>query len=196
MDDKVVLASNAATLSGKLRQVGNGAVYTLADPGEGREYKVIHDEKLDALESLLEEIGQPTLVTYEFRSDLERLLKKWPKAGVLGGGVSQKKASATIDAWNRGELPVLFLHPASAGHGLNLQEGGSHLIFFGLTWSLELHQQTIGRIHRMGQKRKTWIYYITVKNSMDQPVLSALSRKRRTQNALLDALKKWRKGKK
>jgi SNF2 family DNA or RNA helicase len=191
-----VIAFNAAAMSTKLRQVGNGAVYSLTRAEEGGskyEYVNVHDEKMDALESLVEEIGQPVIIAYEFKHDLARLLEKYPNAGVIGKGASKKKVAAALNKWDKGELPILIVYPGSAGHGLNLQFGGHHLIWFGLTWNLEYYEQLNGRLFRQGQKNTVMIYHLVVKDSLDQAVLRALAGKTKTQKALLDAVKKWRK---
>jgi SNF2 family DNA or RNA helicase len=195
LDGQDVAAFNAAALSTKLRQVGNGAVYSLTKEERGSskyKYVKVHDEKMDALESLIEEIGQPVIIAYEFKHDLARILERYPDAGVIGKGAPKRKVAAAIDAWNRGELPILVVYPGSAGHGLNLQEGGNHMIWFGLTWNLEYYDQLIGRLYRQGQKNTVMVYHLIIKDSLDQAVLAALKKKGRTQKALLDAVKKWR----
>ena len=171
-------AVNAASLSNKLLQMANGAVY-----GDEHSVHPIHDEKLNALEDLIESAnGKPVLVAYWFKHDLARIKAKFPF-------VREIKTDADIRAWNRGEIEVGIIHPASAGHGLNLQTGGSTLIWFGLTWSLELYQQTNARLYRQGQQNTVVIHHIITKGTIDERVLKALEKKEKTQNSLIDAVK-------
>jgi SNF2 family DNA or RNA helicase len=170
-------AVNAAVLSGKLLQMANGAVYD-----EKNKAHFIHDRKLDALEDLIEGAnGKPVLVAYWYKHDLERIQKRFP--------VRQLKSSKDIEEWNEGEVPVAVIHPASAGHGLNLQSGGSTLVWFGLTWSLELYQQTNARLYRQGQKDTVVIHHIITKDTIDEDVMTALTKKEKTQASLIDAVK-------
>jgi SNF2 family DNA or RNA helicase len=170
-------AVNAAVLSGKLLQMANGAVYD-----EKNKAHFIHDRKLDALEDLIEGAnGKPVLVAYWYKHDLERIQKRFP--------VRQLKSSKDIEEWNEGEIPVAVIHPASAGHGLNLQSGGSTLVWFGLTWSLELYQQTNARLYRQGQKDTVVIHHIITKDTIDEDVMTALTKKEKTQASLIDAVK-------
>ena len=171
-------AVNAASLSNKLLQMANGAVY-----GDEHSVHQIHDEKLNALEDLIESAnGKPVLVAYWFKHDLARIKAKFPF-------VREIKTDADIRAWNRGEIEIGIIHPASAGHGLNLQTGGSTLIWFGLTWSLELYQQTNARLYRQGQKNTVVVHHIITKGTIDERVLKALEKKEKTQNSLIDAVK-------
>lgn len=157
--------------------MANGAVYD-----ENGNVKSIHDRKLDALEDLIEAAnGKPVLVVYWFKHDLERISKRFK--------VKKLDTSADIKSWNKGNIPVAVVHPASAGHGLNLQSGGSTLIWFGFTWSLELYQQTNARLWRQGQKETVVIHHIVSKGTMDEDVLKALENKDNTQAALIDAMK-------
>lgn len=176
-------AVNAAALSNKLCQMANGAVY-----GEDKKVFEIHDRKLDALEDLLESAnGKHVLVAYWFKHDLDRIKKRFT--------VREIKSSDDIRDWNNGNIPVGVIHPASAGHGLNLQSGGSTLIWFGLTWSLELYQQTNARLWRQGQNAETVvIHHIIAKDTIDEQIMTALSRKEKTQSALIDAVKANLKG--
>lgn len=170
-------AVNAAVLSGKLLQMANGAVYD-----EKNKAHFIHDRKLDALEDLIEGAnGKPVLVAYWYKHDLKRIQKRFP--------VRQLKSSKDIEEWNEGEIPVAVIHPASAGHGLNLQSGGSTLVWFGLTWSLELYQQTNARLYRQGQKDTVVIHHIITKDTIDEDVMTALTKKEKTQASLIDAVK-------
>lgn len=173
-----ITAANAASLTGKLSQLANGAIYD--DDGNIIEF---HDRKLDALEDLIEAAnGKPLLVAYWFKHDLQRIKKRFD--------VREIKSSKDITDWNNGDIPVAVIHPASAGHGLNLQAGGSTLIWFGLTWSLELYQQTNARLWRQGQTSGTVVIeHIITKGTIDERILKALSKKELTQNALIDAVK-------
>lgn len=176
-------AKNAAALSGKLLQMANGAVYD-----EEGEVISIHDRKLDALEDVIEGAnGKPVLVAYWFRHDLERMKKKFTD-------LREIRSSQDITDWNEGKIAIAAIHPASAGHGLNLQQGGSMLAWFGLTWSLELYQQTNARLWRQGQKDMVIIHHIVTKGTIDEQVMRALKRKDRTQVALIDAVKANLKG--
>ena len=178
LPDGEVTAANAAALTGKLAQLANGAIY--ADTGDTIEF---HDRKLDALEDIIESAnGKPILVAYWFRHDLQRIKKRFD--------VRELKSSKDIADWNSGKIPVAVIHPASAGHGLNLQAGGSTLIWFGLTWSLELYQQTNARLWRQGQSSGTVvIQHIVTKGTIDERILKVLEAKDRTQAALIDAVK-------
>ena len=177
LDGREIDAVSAAALSNKLLQMANGAVYT-----NGHDVVKLHDRKLDALEDLLESAnGRPVLVAYWFQHDLQRIRKRFK--------VREIKESRDIRDWNAGRISVGVIHPASAGHGLNLQAGGSTLIWFGLTWSLELYQQTNARLWRQGQKDTVVIHHILAKGTMDETVMKALEKKDKTQSALLDAVK-------
>ncbi len=177
LDGQTVDASNAAALSGKLLQLASGAVYV-----EGHEAVVVHERKLDALEDLIEAAnGQSLLVAYWFRHDLERITACFPTAQEL-------KTSQDFLAWNRGEIPLCLIYPVSAGHGLNLQAGGHVLVWFSLTWSLELYQQTNARLYRQGQTQPVTIIHLTAGNTLDQAVLAALAAKDTTQTRLIQAV--------
>ena len=173
-----VTAANAGVLSGKLAQMSNGAVYT--DDGATLH---IHDRKLDALEDIVESMnGKPLLVAYWFRHDAERIEKRVPCVRL--------DTDEAIARWNRGEIPVALIHPASAGHGLNLQSGGSTLVWFGITWSLEFYQQTVARLYRQGQNSNTVVVqHIIAEGTIDEKILRALKRKDKTQAALIEAVK-------
>ena len=177
-EDNEVTATNAASLSNKLSQMANGAVYS--DDGETVH---IHDRKLDALEDIIESMnGRPLLVAYWFKHDLERIKKRFE--------IREIKSSEDISDWNSGKIPVALIHPASAGHGLNLQSGGSTLVWFGLTWSLELYQQTNARLWRQGQTADTVvIQHIIAKSTIDEQIMKALKTKDTTQAALITAVK-------
>jgi len=178
-----ITAANAASLSGKLSQMANGAVYS-----DTQEIIRIHDRKLDALEDLIEAAnGKPVLVAYWFRHDLERITERLQHNKIK---FSRLDSSESIRSWNSGELPVALIHPASAGHGLNLQQGGSTLIWFGLTWSLELYQQTNARLWRQGQTKNTVVVqHIVTQDTIDGRILKALREKNSTQAALINAVK-------
>lgn len=176
-EDGDIDAVNAAGLSNKLMQMANGAVYD-----ENGAVKHIHDRKLEALEDLVEAAnGKPVLIAYWYKHDLERI-RKYVGAVELDTAEDMKK-------WNAGEIPVAVIHPASAGHGLNLQAGGSTLIWFGLTWSLELYQQMNARLWRQGQKETVVIHHLTAKGTLDERVMEALEKKDCGQSALVDAVK-------
>ena len=176
-------AANAAALSGKLCQMANGAIY-----GEDKHTLPIHEQKLDALEDLIEGAnGKPVMVAYWFKHDLTRIEERLHKRHIP---FCRLDTQGSITRWNQGELPVALIHPASAGHGLNLQAGGSTLIWFGLTWSLELYQQTNARLWRQGQQAETVvIHHIITKGTIDEQIMTALRRKDKTQTALIDAVK-------
>ncbi len=177
-----ISAANAAALSGKLLQMANGAVYD--DEGAAIH---IHDRKLEALEDLIEAAnGKPVLIAYWFRHDLARIKERF--------AVETLDSSDSIKKWNNGEIPIAVIHPASAGHGLNLQAGGSTLIWFGLTWSLELYQQTNARLWRQGQRETVVIHHLIAKDTIDEKVMKALKDKDNTQAALIDAVKATFKG--
>ena len=172
-----ITAANAAALSGKLLQMANGAVYD--DQGVVIH---IHDRKLDALEDLIEAAnGKPVLIAYWFKHDLSRIQKRFE--------VEVLSTRDSIKRWNDGEIPIAVTHPASAGHGLNLQAGGSTLVWFGLTWSLELYQQTNARLWRQGQNETVVIHHLIAKGTIDERVMKALNDKNNTQAALIDAVK-------
>ena len=179
LGDDIIDAKNAAALSGKLTQMSNGAVYS-----EAGDAIRLHNRKLDALEDLIEAAnGNPVLVAYWYQHDIQRIQERFPKVRTL-------RTSRDIADWNAGKIPVAAIHPASAGHGLNLQAGGSTLVWFGLTWSLELYQQTNARLWRQGQQAETVvIHHIITIDTIDEQIMDALERKDRTQAALIDAVR-------
>ena len=183
LDKGEVTAANAGVLSGKLSQMANGAIYD--DAGNT---VPIHEQKLDALEDIIESAnGKPLLVAYWYQHDLERIMKRLHDRHIP---FSKLDKADSIRRWNNGELPVALIHPASAGHGLNLQSGGSAIVWFGLTWSLELYQQTIARLWRQGQTSETVVVqHIVTKGTIDERIMKALSKKEHTQTALIDAVK-------
>lgn len=177
LEENEIDAINAAALSNKLLQMSNGAVYN-----DDKESLHIHDRKLDALEDLIEGAnGKPVLVAYWFKHDLEKIKDRFD--------VREIKSAKDISDWNEGKIPVALIHPASAGHGLNLQAGGSTLIWFGLTWSLELYQQTNARLYRQGQDSTVVIHHILTKGTIDEDVMKALKAKEKIQDALIDSVK-------
>lgn len=179
LENKELDAVNAAALSNKLLQMANGAVYD-----DEKNIFEIHDRKLDALEDLIEAAnGKPVLIAYWYKHDKSRILERFPAEEI--------NTAADIDKWNRGEMQIALIHPASAGHGLNLQQGGSTIIWFGLTWSLELYQQLNARLYRQGQENTVIIHHIITKDTIDEDVLASLEKKDAGQTALINAVK-WR----
>ena len=183
LPDGEITAANAAALTGKLCQMANGAIYT--DDGDATK---IHERKLDALEDIIESAaGKPILIAYWFKHDLVRITDRLTKLQIK---FSKLDSSESILQWNSGELPIGLIHPASAGHGLNLQSGGSYLVWFGLTWSLELYQQTNARLWRQGQTSETVVVqHIVAKGTIDERILQVLTDKDKSQSALIDAVK-------
>jgi SNF2 family DNA or RNA helicase len=182
LDGGSIVAANAAAAGTKCRQIANGAVYV-----DGEEWLPVHDAKLDALEDLLEELnGHPVLLLYEFRHDHERILARFPYAvGLKDGDVAD-----TVRKFNGGNIQLLIGHPASMGHGLNLQGSCHHVIWFGITWNLEHYDQAVARVYRQGQmKDKVFVYHITAKDTLDDKVQKVLASKDRTQQGLLRALR-------
>jgi len=194
IEGRDVEALNAAARTQKCLQLASGAVYVNPDADtdvhpKAKEWRVLHDAKLDALESIMNEAnGMPVLVAYEFKSDLARILKAFPKARFLDDD------PATEAAWNAGKIPMLVAHPQSAGHGLNLQDGGNIIVFFSHNWNLELYQQIIERIGpvrqmQAGHNRPVFIYHIIARGTVDELVMARRESKREVQDILLDAMK-------
>lgn len=182
LENEAITAANAAALSGKLCQMANGAVYS--DEGSVAH---IHDRKLDALEDIIEAAQGPILLCYWFKHDLERITKKLDELKVEYARIS---SDGSIRMWNEGKFQVGLIHPASAGHGLNLQAGGNHIVWFGLTWSLELLEQSNARLWRQGQRAETVVVqYLVTAGTIDERILDAISKKEKDQNALIDAVK-------
>ena len=182
LENEAITAANAAALSGKLCQMANGAVYS--DEGS---VVHIHDRKLDALEDIIEAAQGPILLCYWFKHDLERITRKLDELKVEYARIS---SDGSIRMWNEGKFQVGLIHPASAGHGLNLQAGGNHIVWFGLTWSLELLEQTNARLWRQGQRAETVVVqYLVTAGTIDERILDAISKKEQDQNALIDAVK-------
>lgn len=177
LNGKDIDAVNAAALSGKLLQLANGAVY---DENGGVAH--IHDRKLDTLEDIIEAANnKPVLIAYWFKHDRNRILERFP--------AEQLDSEESIRRWNEGKIPIALIHPASAGHGLNLQAGGCALVWFSLTWSLELYQQTNARLWRQGQKETVVIHHLVAETTIDEDVMAALAKKETGQAALLRAVK-------
>lgn len=182
LEDGDIDAANAGSLSNKLLQMSNGAVYD-----ENGETRVIHKRKLEMLEDLIESAnGQPVLIAYWFKHDHSRIVEYLTEAGYTPRDI---KESQDIRDWNEGKIPVALIHPASAGHGLNIQSGGHIMIWFGLTWSLELYQQANARLWRQGQRETVTIHHIVTKDTVDEDVLAALASKDVTQEKLIAAVK-------
>ena len=183
LDGLEVTAANAASLTNKLVQLSNGAVYS-----DDHTVVPLHEQKLDALEDILESAnGEPVLVAYWFKHDLARIIGRLEKLNVKSRVL---KTEEDIREWNKGNVPVGLLHPAGAGHGLNLQKGGHHLVWFGLTWSLELYQQTNARLWRQGQEAETVvIQHIVTEGTIDEEILKALENKDAQQERLIAAVK-------
>lgn len=176
--DEKLDAANAAALSNKLLQMANGAVY-----GEDKKVIHIHDRKLDALEDLVEAAnGKPLLVAYWYKHDLQRIKARFKNARCID-------TAKDIDDWNARKIPLALIHPASAGHGLNLQDGGCTIVWFGLTWSLELYQQLNARLWRQGQKHTVVIHHIVTKGTHDEDVMRVLENKDTRQSALIEAVR-------
>lgn len=177
-DDNAIVGVSAGVVTNKLLQFSNGAIYD-----EDKNVVHIHDEKLDALDELLDQAnGQPVLVFYSFQHDYDRIKARHPEAQKLDNEEDLKK-------WNAGKIPLLVCHPASIGHGLNMQSGGNIIVWFGLTWSLELYLQANARLHRQGQQSKVFVYHIVAKGTVDNHVMKSLETKNMTQQSLLEALK-------
>lgn len=175
--EKEIDAINAASLSNKLIQLANGSIYD-----EDKKFYEVHNKKLDKLEEIIESAnGKPVLVAYWFKADKERIEKRFK--------VREIKTADDIKQWNMGMINLALIHPASAGHGLNLQSGGSTLVWFSLTWSLELYQQTNARLYRQGQKDMVVIHHLITKNTIDEDIMKSLKRKDKTQEALMRAVK-------
>ncbi len=184
IEEEDIVAATAAVASGKLRQVANGALYT-----EAPKYLELHDKKLEALESLLEELnGHSVLVLYDFRHDADRINARIRGATDLSK-LSGKELDRAIDRFNSAELSVVLGHPASMGHGLNLQGSCHHIIWFGIPWNLEYYDQAVARVYRQGQKAtQVHVYHIVAENTMDERVVRVLKKKDWTQQELLRSL--------
>jgi SNF2 family DNA or RNA helicase len=184
-----VTALNAAVAVGKCQQIANGAIYL---DGEDKEIQEVHEEKLNAVEEIVEELsGQPCIIGYHFKHDLDRLQKLFPSAPVIGSGVSGDKLTGIINKWNGGHIPVLLAHPQSAGHGLNLQGAGHAVIWFSNTWSLEIFEQFIRRLWRQGQRNNIVVHQIIAKKTIDEAIVAAINSKDKTQQSLMTAIRDY-----
>ena len=188
-----VTAVNAAVAVMKGQQIANGGSYLDDDgSGNGKISTLIHNEKTSAVQDLVEELsGRPCILGYHFQHDLERLKQAFPTAPVIGSGVVGNQLNAIIDDWNAGKIPVLLAHPMSAGHGLNLQGAGHAVIWYSLTWSLEVYEQFIRRLWRQGQQNHIVVHHIIAKDTVDEAIMQAVNRKDKTQRKLLDAVKDY-----
>ena len=178
LTDGEVTAVNAAVLAGKCLQYTSGALYH----DEKDSWEEVHREKINALDEIIQSADGPVLVAYNFRSDLERLKTAFPEGRTID-------SDEVIDEWNRGEVPLLLVHPASAGHGLNLQHGGHRIVWFSLTWSLELYLQLNGRLHRQGQLKPVTVHHLVAEKTVDTLVLNALRNKRSVQDSLIESIR-------
>jgi SNF2 family DNA or RNA helicase len=188
-----VTAVNAAVAVMKGQQIANGGSY-LDDDGSGnaRISTHLHDAKTEAVLDLVEELsGQPCIIGYHFAHDLERLKVAFPNAPIIGSGVIGRKLDSVIDDWNAGKTSVLLAHPMSAGHGLNLQGTGHAVIWYSLTWSLEIYEQFIRRLWRQGQKNHIVVHHIMAKDTIDEAIMMAIRRKDKTQQTLLTAVRDY-----
>ena len=186
LEEGPLVAANAAVAGLKCRQIANGAVY-LTNPAEEGEWEAIHDVKLDALDELLEELsGAPTLILYEFRHDAERIEERFGIPNLTGR--TPRQSNALIDGFNGGDLPALLGHPASMGHGINLQSACHHVVWFGITWNLEHYDQATRRVYRQGQDQSVFVYHIVGKDTLDETVLDVLAMKDKNQKNLREAL--------
>lgn len=187
--DGSVSALNAAVAVGKCQQVANGAVYL---DGVEKEIKLLHSEKLEAVKDLVEEMyGKPVLIGYHYKHDLAALKTAFPDAPVIGSGITGDELNTIIDKWNAGEIPVLLAHPQSAGHGLNLQGSGHAVIWYSLTWSLEVYEQFVRRLWRQGQRNNIVVHQIIASKTIDEAIIKAIERKDNTQQNLLNAIKEY-----
>ncbi len=184
IEHKKITAANAAVASGKLRQIANGFLY---DDGA---VSFLHDAKVEAFKDLIEDLdGKPVLVFYEYTEDYNRLNKILPGAHI--GGILNDAQRKVIEDWNKGLLSIVYAHPASAGHGLNLQQGGYNVIWYGPTWNAEYWEQAIDRLYRQGQLRDVFVYYILTRRTIDDAIMIRLKEKNDLQNSLLTALSKY-----
>jgi len=189
IEQGTVTAVNAAVAVMKGQQIANGGSYL---DGNERETLHVHNAKTEAVMDLVEELsGQPCIIGYHFQHDLERLRKAFPNAPVIGSGVVGAKLDSIIASWNAGEVPVLLAHPMSAGHGLNLQDSGHAVIWYSLTWSLEIYEQFIRRIWRQGQKNNVMVHHIIAIDTVDEAIMLAVNRKDKTQQKLLNAVRDY-----
>ena len=186
-DETLITAMNAASQASKLKQIANGMLYN--DDKEGVN---IHDEKLSAIEELVDSLGgRPLLVVYEFNHDLHKLQSTFKNAPRIGGGVTGKELESIVERWNKGQLPVLLIQPKAGGHGLNMQDGGCHdIVWYSITFDLELYEQVNARVHRQGVKNTVTIHHIVAESTVDKKIMRVLEGKAKLQDALLDSLLK------
>jgi hypothetical protein len=185
-EEDTVSAANMGVATIKLAQIVQGFLYD-----DDRSARFVNSAKFDALIDMVESLdGQPVIVVYEFQEDLDRMRDKWPTLHWLGGGVTDAGAKLNEDLWNKGELPILAIHPAAAGHGLNLQRGGHQIIWYGMTWSAELYDQTIARIHRQGQKERCFVHRILARNTIDEAKIDRVASKISAQAAFTRYLRR------
>ena len=181
--DVEIMALQQATVGIKLRQVASGCV--LDEMGEVVD---VHNAKIDAVREIIESSGDNCLIVYQFKSEVDRLREIWPDMPVLGGGTSAKAAREAMEAWNRGEVPVMALHDMSASHGLNLQAGGRRLIWLSLTYSQESHEQVNARLARQGQTRTVYVHYVTASGTIDEKIARSLANKKQAQLRLIECI--------
>ncbi len=192
LEDVGIEAPSAGLLSMKLRQFVQGGLYSVDEVTEKRTWHELHNIKLRALKELVEtSAGQPILCAIQFKGELAMIREAFNNAPVIAGGTTAKQGSEYIKSWNSGQIPLLLCHPASLSHGVNLQTGGHLLLWYGLTWSLEQYLQLNGRLHRQGQQNGVIVHQLVMKNTVDEAVLTALTRKNATQQGLLQALKDY-----
>lgn len=186
VDGKEIAAVNRGVQSMKLRQLAQGFLYD-----ENKDAVRLHDHKILALQDLLEDLqGEPLLVGYDFQEDLHAILERWPGTPYLGKNVTSKQAAAAKEAWDKGVLQMFLIHPASGGHGLNLQRGGSQICWYGMTWSRELYEQLIGRIWRRGQLNACFVHHILMLDTVDDDMWEAVEHKASFQDALAQAVER------
>jgi len=193
LEDDKVTAANAAAVTNKCRQIANGGLYgshARKDMNDERGIYDVHEEKINAVEEIIEELqGVPAFVAYDTEHDRDRLLRRFPNAPWIGGGVSPERFEQIERLWNAGRIPVLLAQPQSVAHGLNLQDTKAAIIWHSLTWDLEVYEQFIKRVWRQGQKERVFVHHVIAKDTVDEVVLKALQKKDKTQRALLTALK-------
>jgi hypothetical protein len=186
-EDGLAIAANAAVAAGKLKQISNGNMYD-----QDKNVVEIHKEKIGVLQDVVDGLsGRPLLIMYEFNHDLKALQKAFPGAPHIGGGVNPKTLANSIDMWNNGQLPVMFLQPQSGGHGLNLQDGGCHdVVWMSIPFDLELYEQANKRVHRQGVKNSVTIHHIVTIGTVDENIMKVLEKKESLQSSLLSAMLK------
>ncbi len=189
LEDDEVEVFNAAALSSKLRQFVQGAVYT----NRNGDYSKVHNIKIDALKTLREETTQPILCPIQFKFELKQIQKQIKNVPCIAGHTTAHEATVYIREWNKGNIPLLLCHPASLGHGVNLQTGGHIILWFGLTWSLEQYHQLNGRLHRQGQRSGVVVHHLIMRKTLDEVILKVLSNKYATQADFMKELRNYAK---